>query len=360
MNKKEMEIENEPKTLIGGVVTMMPGRAWGVVLALAALTAMGLAFMWWCPDVTWFSDRMGEHWMFRRQAVWAGMGLTFAILVMMVGWRRWLKVAPFLALGWLAMFIVACLSPQVKHCLFVRIGYVIVDVQAWSPFVAALLLAWIAQKLAVRRVMGFLLAAVVVFSGALGVWSLRDREQQARVAAIFGYEAASEATPLDEAMLRQAAQEASCEATREARWFSGNREVLRRMSLPGRFTYSMPFTAALVFGKWFNVLVVALFGMFAVVLAWCFRRAENVGKKVFVTVAGGAFLLQAAYGYWACLGFMAPELRSCVPLVSYGGCVVIEWITAGILVALVRDDALEARRGRLVDAGSMPVAYRVR
>ena len=48
------------------LTAVMPGRAWGVVLPFAALTAMGLAFMWWCPDVAWFSDRMGEHWMFRH------------------------------------------------------------------------------------------------------------------------------------------------------------------------------------------------------------------------------------------------------------------------------------------------------
>ena len=39
------------------------------------------------------------------------------------------------------------------------------------------------------------------------------------------------------------------------------------------------------------------------------------------------------------LGDMSPVLRSCVPLVSYGGYVVIEWIVAGVLVSLARDDA---------------------
>ena len=171
------------------------------------------------------------------------------------------------------------------------------------------------------------------------VQTLGNHERLAHVAAYFGCEVERNAAPPDEVMLRQWAQEASSEAMCKAYWFSGDDEMLRQDSLPGRFTYSMPFAAALVFGKWFNVLVVALFGMFAVVLARCYRRAENVGKKVFVAVAGGAFLLQAAYGYWACFGFMSPELRRCVPLVSYGGCVMIEWIMAGILVSLVRDDA---------------------
>ena len=340
----DSETKNENNmNATGGIAkwltALMPGRAWGVVCALAALTAMGLAFMWWCPDVTWFSDRMGEHWMFRRQVLWMGIGLSCFMLAVMVEWRRWLKAAPFLAVGWLAMYVVACCSPQVKHYLFIRIGHLNVNVMAWCSLAVALLLAWIAEKLSVRRVMRFLLVAGVVLSGVFAVQTLGNHERMAHVAAYFGLELEREADPPDEVMLRQWAQEASSEATCQAHWFSRNDEMLRQNSLPGRFTYSMPFATALVFGKWFNVLAVALFGMFAVVLAWCYRRAENVGKKVFVAVAGGAFLLQAAYGYGACLGFMSPELRSCVPLVSYGGCVVIEWIVAGILVSLARDGA---------------------
>ena len=322
------------------LTAVMPGRAWGVVLAMAALTAMGLAFMWWCPDMTWFSDRMGEHWMFRRQVLWMSIGLLCFFLAVMVGWRRWLKAALWLALGWLAMYVVACCSPQVKHHLFVRIGCLQVDVLAWCSLVVALLLAWIAEKLSVRRVMRLLLVAGVVFSGVFAVQALGSHERMAHVAAYFGYVAERDGPSPDEVMLREWAQKASRGAMHEVHWFSGNDEMLRQKSLPGRFTYSMPFAAAFVFGKWFNALAVALFGMFAVVLAWCYRRAGNVGKKVFVAVAGGAFLLQAAYGYGACLGFMSPELRSCVPLVSYGGNnVVIEWMLAGILVSLVRDDA---------------------
>ncbi len=320
------------------LTALMPGRAWGVVLVMAALTAMGLAFMWWCPDVKWFSDRMGEHWMFRRQVLWMGIGLLFFFLAVMIGWRRWLKAAPFLAVGWLAMYVVACCSPQVKHHLFVRIGCLQVDVLAWCSLAVAFLLAWIAEKLSVRRVMMFLLVAGVVLSGVFAVQTLGNHERMAHVAAYFGLEIERDDAPTDEVMLRQWAQKASCEAMREAHWLSGNSEVLRQESLPGRFTYSMPFAAALVFGKWFNALAVALFGMLAVVLAWCYRRAENVGKKVFVAIAGSASLLKATYGYLAYLGVMSPVLRSCVPLVSYGGNVVIVWIMAGVLVSLVRDD----------------------
>ena len=319
------------------LTAVMPGRAWGVVLPFATLAAMGLVFMWCCPDAGFVAERLGAYWVFWRQALWMGIGLSCFFLAVMVGWRRWLKAALWLALGWLAMYVVACCSPQVKHHLFVRIGYLQVDVLAWCSLVVALLLAWIAEKLSVRRVMGFLLVAGVVFSGVLAVQALGSHERMAHVAAYFGYVAERDEPSPDEVMLREWAQKASREAMREVHWFSGNDEMLRQKSLPGRFTYSMPFAAAFVFGKWFNALAVALFGMLAVGLAWCYHRAENVGKKVFIAVAGGTFLLKAAYGYLAYWGLVSPVLHSCVPLVSYGGCVVIEWIVVGILVSLARD-----------------------
>lgn len=316
------------------LTALMPGRAWGVVFAMAALTTMGLAFMWWCPDVKWFSDRMGEHWMFRRQVVWTGIGLSCFVLAVMVEWQRWIKAAPWLAFGWLVLLVIAICSPQVGHNLYVRVGAVQVNVLVLCPLVMALLLAWIAEKLPSRRALVVLLVAAVAAVGAFAVWTLDGYEGMAR---IFGH-ASVEATSPDEVMLREWAQDASHEAMHEVHWFSGNDEMLRQKSLPGRFTYSMPFAAALVFGKWFNALAVALFGMLAVSLAWCYRRAENVGKKVFIAVAGGTFLLKAAYGYLAYWGLMSPVLHSCVPLVSYGGCVVIEWIVVGILVSLARDE----------------------
>ena len=140
-------------------------------------------------------------------------------------------------------------------------------------------------------------------------------------------------------MLREWAQDAAHEAMREAHWFSGNGEVLRQKSLPGRFTYSMPFSAALVFGKWFNALALALFGVFAATLACCCRKARDAAKKLFVAATGLFFLSMATCGYSAYFGLVPPMLNTCVPLVSYGGSVIVfVGIMAGIVVALARDE----------------------
>ena len=95
------------------LTAVMPGRAWGVVFSLAALTAMGLVFLWCCPDAASFTERMGEHWMLKRQAVWLGIGFSAFAFGLILGWRRWMKAAPWLALGWLALFVIAICYPQV-------------------------------------------------------------------------------------------------------------------------------------------------------------------------------------------------------------------------------------------------------
>ena len=316
------------------LTAVMPGRAWGVVLSLAALSVMGLVFLWCCPDAASFTERMGEHWMLKRQAVWLGIGFSAFALGLILGWRRWMKAAPWLALGWLALFVIAICSPQVGHNLYARVGAVQLNVLVLCPLVVALLLAWIAEKLPSRRALVVLLVAAVAVAGAFAVWTLDGREGIAR---IFGRESV-EATSPDEVMLREWAQDASHEAMREAHWFSGNEEVLRQVSMPGRCSYSMPFAAALVFGKWFNALVLALFGMFAAALACCCRRAGSSAKKVFVAVTGLFIILMAACGYSAYFGLVPPMLHTCVPLVSYGGGVVgVVWLMAGIVVALVRE-----------------------
>ena len=183
----------------------MPGRAWGVVLSLAGLSVMGLVFLWCCPDAASFTERMGEHWMLKRQAVWLGIGFSAFAFGLILGWRRWMKAAPWLALGWLALFVIAICSPQVGHNLYARVGAVQVNVLIFCPLAVALMLAWLAEKFPSRSALGMLLVVAVVLAGAFALWTLDGREGMAR---IFGRESV-EATSPDEVMLREWAQDAS-------------------------------------------------------------------------------------------------------------------------------------------------------
>ena len=62
------------------MTTLMPLSSWTIVLSLAALSVMGLVSLWNCPDVT---ERIGEHWLFKRQAVYLCLGLSGFSLVLM-------------------------------------------------------------------------------------------------------------------------------------------------------------------------------------------------------------------------------------------------------------------------------------
>lgn len=170
------------------LTAVMPGRAWGVVLSLAGLSVMGLVFLWSCPDVASFTEQMGEHWMLNRQAIWLGIGFSVFALGLILGWRRWMKAAPWLALGWLALFVIAICSPQVGHNLYARVGAVQVNqvnVLVFCPLAVALMLAWLAEKFPSRSALGMLLVVAVVLAGAFALWTLDGREGMAR---IFGRE----------------------------------------------------------------------------------------------------------------------------------------------------------------------------
>ena len=349
------EIKNESNmNTTGGVVqcltALMPGRAWGVVLSLAALSIMGLVLLWYSPDRS--PGIIQDAWMFKRQAASLGIGLSAFALAWMIGWRRWMRAASWLALAWMALFVIAICSPQVNPNLSVRLGAVQVNILVFCPLAVALLLAWIAERIAGRRTLRVLLVVAAVSAGAVAVWTLDGYEGIAR---IFGHESVEKASP-DEVLLRHWALEASGEAIREANWFSGNREVLLRNPIPGRCSYSMPFAASREFGKFFNVVVLALFGVLAAALACSYRKAGDAAKKVFIASMGLFILSMVVCGYSAYFGFVPPMLHTCVPLVSYGGGVVgITWLVGGILVDLVRDDDVglraEARRSDIGVAG---------
>ena len=340
MNK---EIESEPKTLIGGGVakwfnTMMPG-AWAAFLSLAALAGLGVLFLWWVPDTTRFAKNLGEHWMFRRQMLRVGVGLSFFFLSLMVGWKRWLKAAPFVALGWLVVLAVAFCQMPVKGRHFLSVGSVGFDVWDWFEFVAALFSAWLAEKLAVRRVVSFVMIIFAIYVCGFAVRMVVDNDRRECVAAFFGCEL-PDASQGENDLARLWGQNESSEVLREAKWFTPSDKDRRKMFLPGRFSRNAPVAAALEKGKWIHFLVLALLGTFVYALVCCWRRTESVGKKVFVAVAGlSVVLIPALHGYGVYLGFIPPILYSGIPLISSGGNVWPVLIFAGVLVSIARDDA---------------------
>lgn len=63
-----------------------------VIGSVALLAAMGLAFLWWCPQSESAIKAMGSHWAFKRQIVWNALGVAVCCGVAALGWKRLLKV----------------------------------------------------------------------------------------------------------------------------------------------------------------------------------------------------------------------------------------------------------------------------
>ena len=80
---------------------------------------------------------------------WNGMGIAFGVLALMIGWKRWLKVAPWAALCWAALAVWSVAFPMFEGSSgWVRLG--LVTVNAWDMIilVAPLFVAWAVRKYA--------------------------------------------------------------------------------------------------------------------------------------------------------------------------------------------------------------------
>ena len=310
----------------------VPGRALAVVFALFALAVTGLIFLWTCPDSACFEDLLGKHRMFYRQLAWMGIGVVAFCLATRAKWKSWLKSAPFVAVGWLAIYAVASFQAKEHPCLSLRFGPFVLNAMALFPFAAALFLSWIVEKfrLSARTVLLIALAALSVHGAGV---AFASPERRARFAALGRGE---NPHPTVSAQARSWAQKQYDGAFREAHWFCGNENYMRNNPIPGRFSDGMPVSAALIFGKWFNALVLALFGSLAFALVWCWRKSNCEAEKAYVAVAGLGALVPAAVGYGGCTGIL-PMLFVGVPLVSYGGtCLLVAGLACGVYVSSFR------------------------
>ena len=307
-----------------------------VALPVVVLAAMGLLFLWRCPE--YHSGMLGGHWYVKHQLCWNVMGVVAFCMPLLAGWwTRWLKLAPAMAAAWLVMFAASQFCPQDGGGWFVSLGPIRLDVIGMLPFSLAMLLAWISHKFGFRAVRVLVIAgvsALLVLTACIATNSNRV----SRVAAWFsGDPPTKQLTENDSSQARAWAQKTCVEAIEASRWFSANEEYLKKNPLPGRFASAMPASAALVFGKWFLALIWVVFGF----LGWCFARAwfgtMDQSKKTFLAVSGLCVFIPATLGICECFG-VTPMLYTCVPLVSYGGtATMVLWLIAGTLALIFKE-----------------------
>lgn len=305
--------------------------SWMIIGSVALLAAMGLAFLWWCPQPeTIIVKVIGSHWAFKRQMTWNAMGIAACCCAVAIGWKRILKAAPFVFAGWIAMYFVAAnFMPMTGGNLCLRFGPFIIHVMPYFPFALALMLAWSAQRFKFRAAPLLLCtSAMLVFATTVSIASAPEREE--RIKMFLRGEIPDKTEPSSEALARIHCQQQQSDAFNTARWFgAGDAETLK--FVPGRCTHSMPVASAVVFGKWFPAAVMALFAVFTAGLVLSWRSASSEAQKVFVFVGGLGIVLPAVQCFGECFNLVPMHFMN-VPLVSFGSIQVLTaWLTAGML-----------------------------
>ena len=216
--------------------------------SIVGLAVMGLAFCWADSDRLHDIGSAASRYYFNRQAIWNVLGLTAFCMAIIVGWKRWLKVAPFVFVGWVALWSVAHMREFVAgSSTIVLIGPISLEVWALFPVAFALLVAWLRQRYGVQTKRILFIVGIAAFA-AITVHVFTNANRMTHLAAFFAGEESPAMSPA--ACARAFVQSQTCKAFAQAQWFSStNTEILR--DTPGNRTYSMPASSAVLLGKWF-------------------------------------------------------------------------------------------------------------
>lgn len=302
--------------------------------SIVGLAVMGLVFCWADSDRLNNIGRTASRYYFNRQVIWNGLGLSAFVMATIVGWRRWLRSAPFVFAGWVILWFAAHMKEFVAgSSTIVLIGPISLEVWSLFPVALALLVAWLRQRYGgkARRI---LFSIGIVAFVAITVHVATNANRMTHLAAFFAGERVPTMSPA--ACARGFVQSQTCKAFAQSQWFSStDAEILR--NTPGNTTYSMPASSAVLFGKWFVSVVAGLFIVLALGLVWLGRIVEDGAKKTFILVSGLGITVTAAFGICQCLG-LAPMAYMCVPIVSSDTTAVLaSWLGVGFLVSSVVD-----------------------
>ena len=301
-----------------------------LLVAIAGLAVMGLVFCWLCPDMSHDVGASASRWYFKRQVVWNAVGIAAFYAAAAIGWKRWLKAAPFLFEGWVALWFAAHMRQlDGGASTTVPIGPISLDVWTLFPVALALFAAWLRERYGIRtRRILFIVGVVAVTVTACDL--ITDESRMNRIVAFFAEDGSPAMSP--SACARSFAQCQACKAFTQAKWLSpGDAEILR--NLPGQATYSMPASSAVMFGKWFISVAGGFFAVIAFSLVWLWRVNEDKAKQAFVLVVGLGIIVPVVFGVCQCLGIV-PMSYMCVPLVS--NCttsVLASWLNAGLIAS---------------------------
>ncbi len=302
--------------------------------SIVGLAVMGLVFCWAESARLHDIGRAASRYYFNRQTIWNVFGLTTFGMAIIVGWKRWLKAAPFVFVGWVALWFAAHMREFVAgSSTIVLIGPISLEVWSLFPVALALLVAWLRQRYGGQAKRILFLVGVTVFA-TVTVNIAMNANRMTHLAAFFAGERTPGMSPA--ACARGFVQSQTHKAFAQAQWFSStDAEILR--DTPGNMTYSMPASSAVLFGKWFMSVVWMYSALIVLGLACLWRRTEDKTRRAYLLVSGLGIIVPTVLGYCECLG-LVPMLYTNVPLVSNDTTAILtSWLGVGILVSAVVD-----------------------
>lgn len=288
---------------------------------VALLTVLGCVFL------------SARGMLFPSQLFWILMGGCAYAGAVGAGWSRCLKAAPFLLAVWVALLVCAHAQPPINggHG-WVAMGWLKIEVFPHLPVVAGLFLAWLGERFgwSARRVV--LLASLGV--GTVMAVGIAGNANRLEFLATILTNTDAYASPCW-------AQRQCCAAIHAANWFSGSGLTLD--GLPYSATANMPAAASLLLGKWFVVLVMAVFCKYLSVVGATAHMAANNARRTFCMVFGGIVAMTFLQAVLQCV-MVTPPTNIGIPLASLGGASAFAmWAGTGILVAAIRAEASEGK-----------------
>ena len=301
--------------------------AWILVAATVFLAAMGCWFCWHCPSRIY---PPGAHDLFWRQLAWNGVGLAMLTATWLTGWKRLLKVAPWLMAAWVVAIAVAQFSRPVNGAhKWLPIGAIHVNVVTCFMPVFALFLAWLHEKKWIRPWMEWSAVAVAV----LWCW-WHVAENGGRQERIIAFLCQGDRMPDRVYMARQLLA-----AFDVSKWFGDAGRSLGFLPCPE--SDGMISASALMFGKWFPASLEGLFAVVGTSLSLLWKGAVDVSKRRFTLLFGLWLIAPAAYCLLHSLAFL-PVAGMSPALASYGGtAVVMAWFGVGVIAAMARGGLTE-------------------
>lgn len=308
-----------------------------LVSAMVALAAMGCWFCWHCPSRIYPPD---AHDLFWRQLAWNGVGLVAFAAAWAVGWRRCLKVAPWLMGFWLLAFAAAKLGRPINGtyrwlCLsgiFPR-PFNMLNINVMTCFVPvlALFVSWLHEKGWMRRWMEWFFLALLVAVATCCVFGSESRMM--RIVAFLH--------PSEDAFRYLYMGEQMHSAVSVANWFGDAGRGLYLLPCPE--SDGMMAASALLFGKWFPAAVCMLFGVVGAAFTLLWRGAADASKRWFLLLFAVWLLVPEVYCHLQSLGLL-PVAGFSPALVGAGGtAIVMAWFGMGVVMAFGKTEARPAQ-----------------